>query len=234
MIVGLAITIWRAIATRGEERTDWLIFLGFMGISMVVVMLQLRGVRFAAMFALPAAVWLITRARTYLERRPGSLNAARLIGAWLLVSSAGHYAVLASFAWLMPAASYVPTVLADLDRKESCIAGSTYDKIAALPPSRVIVPFNLGPNILLYSPHSTVSAGFHRNVKGTTEVTQFFAGDEATARRIADERNLDYVAVCSGEEEYDGLIGPTEGARWSWLTPVSGSDEPLQIYRIER
>jgi hypothetical protein len=232
--VGLAVTIWCVARARGSQRVDWLILLGFLAAATAILWLQLRGIRFAAIFALPGGIWLITKARTHFLSRSGRGAIGLLVGAWLVVSGAGHYAVMASIAWLMPGAAYANIIADELEAKQRCIARPSYVALAALPAGRVMAPFNLGSNLLLFTSHSIVSAGFHRNVVGTTDVVSFFSGNEAEARRIVSERALDYVAVCRGVAEYDGKIGPTPADRYAWLEPLSPPDAPLQVYRVLR
>ena len=232
--IAAVLTVWRILATRGERKADWLIVGAFLAISVAIMFMQLRGVRFAALFALPASAWLITRAREAYLDRPTLARASGLVGSWLLLAGAAHFALLGALAALTPRMSYAAMAMAEVEARESCIARSTFAKLAVLEPGPLMAPFNLGPNLLLFTPHSIVSAGFHRNVEGTRDVIAFFAGDEAQARRIADQRGIKYVAVCAGFEEYDGAIGPVSGAHWDWLTPLSTPGEPLQIYAVTR
>ncbi len=232
VLVALPLTIWVAVTARGTRRTDWLILLGFLLSACAVMVLQLRGVRFAALYSLPAGAWLIARARAYYLDHRGAAGAGLMIGSWVLMSSAAHFGILAVTAMLMPRAAYANVVFERLAEREACILGDAYDRLAALPDGRVMAPFNLGPNILFYSPHEIVSAGFHRNIEGTKDVVAFFSGDEATARRVAVKRAVDYVAVCPGGESYDGPVGPAGGEHWSWLQPLSVPGEALQVYRV--
>ncbi len=62
-----------------------------------------------------------------------------------------------------------------------------------------------GPQLLLETPHSVVSAGYHRNEEGLRDVVRFFRDGEAAARAVAEARQLDYLVFCRNIPPSDGL-----------------------------
>ena len=113
-----------------------------------------------------------------------------------------------------------------------CLHKDNYARLASLPAGRVMSPFRLGPHILLFTPHETVSAGFHRNFEGTRDAIDFFLKGEAHARMLAESRAVDYVVICPRADDYVGAIGPDARSHWPWLAPITDPAEPLQIYRV--
>ena len=62
-LVALVLVVILVVRNRDERRTDWLIAGVFLLVAVVLMMIQIRGARFAAAFAIPAGAWLITEAR---------------------------------------------------------------------------------------------------------------------------------------------------------------------------
>lgn len=233
VLAAIPITAMRVWRESGERRVDWAIGLALLVVSAIVMMAQIRGARIAAPFAMPAAAWLIGQVRCRYLAKPGMRQAAMLLGSWLLFAGVAHYAILVSIA---PGQAVAVTKALSPDglgaRRLSCVDDAAYARLAALPTGRVIVPFRLGPHLLVNTPHSVVATGFHRNIQGMLDTEAFFGGDEGQARYIAGDRGLTYVVLCPVVPEYDLLVGPEYGTHWSWLTPLSKPGETLQIYRI--
>src|SRR5690606_19785067 len=59
-LLALPVTAWQAWRGRGESRVDWLILLGFLAGGALVMVMQLRGARLAAPFALPASAYVFS------------------------------------------------------------------------------------------------------------------------------------------------------------------------------
>jgi hypothetical protein len=234
-LLGLPVTLWRALRTRSAERTGWLIVLAFLAIACAVMVVQIRGARLASAFAFPAAAWIIMQVRARYLTRPSFGRAAALLGAWVLFSGVAQFGVLAAVAAALPRpAATVPAPLLDTAAtRTACFLSSNYDALTSMPQGVVVAPHRLGPHILRYTRHGVVAAGFHRNHDGIVDTIGFFSGDEAQARAIATARDIDYVVTCPGSVLYEGAIGPAGGGTWGWLTSVSTPSDRLQIYRVE-
>lgn len=228
-LLALPLTAWVAWREHGERRIDWLIVLGLLATACLVSILQVRGARLTAALALPAAVWLITTARSAYLQRGGLAGAAGLVASWLAFATTIQFFLFQALAGLAPTPALAATGRGT--QPQTCLIDTQFRKLAELPQGRVAAPIGLSSHILHYTPHAVLSAGFHRNTQGIKDVVAFFSHDEATARRIADERGLDYVVICPGALE--GEVPWAEGGgQWSWLRSLSNPDEVLQIYRI--
>lgn len=231
-LAGLAALVYALWRCPPDRRDRWLVLGGFCLMLLVVAMAQMRGTRLLGVALLPAGAFVVASAWARLRQRQ-TLGAAALAGlAVLTFSGLAHWtiAVLAA-ARLAPA---VPS--AERIAWQACEAPAAFAPLAALPPSRVIAYLIIGPQILIETPHSIVSAGYHRNEQGLRDMIRFFGGGEAEARDVVAERELDYLVFCNGIDPADGLAGvaPFPGLGWSWLTPVSPPDAPIQIYAINR
>lgn len=232
VLVAIPVTALRVWQEAGERRTDWAIILALLVVSAIVMMLQIRGARIAAPFAIPAAAWMISEARRRYLAKGSPGTALRLVGTWLLFAGVAHYAVVVTIAPSQVIRAGEALALDEGTRRLSCVDDDAYKKLSALPQGGVMVPFRLGPHVLVNTDHSVVATGFHRNVQGMLATEAFFAGDEDEARRIASERELNYVVLCPMVPEYDLPVGPAPGAHWDWLLPLTGPAETLQIYEV--
>jgi hypothetical protein len=230
ILLAVPLTAWRAFSVEGEQRVNWLIVLGMLVAASAVMIFQFRGARLAASLALPAAAWVIASARQSYLARTSTKTTAALIGSWLLFCTLPQYFILAAGSMLVGQA-HAADGEAQLS-SQTCLLESSFAKLAALPVGRVAAPIGLSSHILRYTPHSVLSAGFHRNAQSIIDSLDFFAGsDETRAKQIVKDRALTYVVTCNAVGE-TGQIGPAPGALWSWLTPLSAPGDVLQIYRI--
>ncbi len=215
IVIALLVMIWRSVRLSGEARRDWLIALLMLVAAFAVMTLQIRGWRLASMLALPAGAWLIVSVRQNI--RPPGLQATALVLAWL---------VSASFVQFIVAALVAPAPAADVAATGPSIAEcrreGAYAALAALPAGGVAAPVLISPHILRYTPHSVLSAGFHRNGQSIIDSLDFFEGNEVRARQIVAERGLAYVVTCGVDATIDS---------WSWLRRLP-SPGPLQLYEV--
>ena len=217
-LAAVIIMIARARAERGDARADWLIAFGFLAASILMMVTQIRGALFAAAFAIPAGAWLIAEARRFYVDHGTARGALGLVGSWLLFAGVLQFAVAAV---IVPRPTgTVSSPFADV----SCFRAADYTELAALPPRNAMAPIRIGSHVLRYTPHSVVSAGYHRNSAGTLATLDFFGGGEATARAIAGERSIGLVVDCNNAN----AVTLTE---YEWLTALPGRGT-LSIYEV--
>ena len=60
--------------------------------------------------------------------------------------------------------------------------------LAALPAGTMLAPIQMGPAILLYTPHTIVAAPYHRAIPGLIAAIEGFGGSEADLRRNTTRR----------------------------------------------
>jgi hypothetical protein len=231
---GLIGAIGLAWSNRDGRRVDWLVIAGFSIMLVLVMVVQVRGLRLAILPALPVGASLIAGAWSALRSRPGLVPAARLAGTIFLFAGVLH--VLGVFL-LRPGADEKPeraTAYAE------CIAPESMKHLASLPEGRIVSYIFIGPTLLMWTPHAIVSAGYHRGEQGMRDALAFVSTDETAALRIARERDLDYLVFCKDVPLNSGLHGlpafqgiTDTGVRWSWLRALSEPDEPVQIYAID-
>ena len=85
-----------------------------------------------------------------------------------------------------------------------------------------------------------VGAPYHRNNAGNAAVYRFFLGSSDTARRIAADWSVDYVAVCGdsfgelGTPAHGTLLAGLRAGRLpAWLRPIAGPDDGLTLFAVQ-
>ena len=237
----LAVCILCATLLRNRDtRDEWLVYGAFLVLAVLVMLLQLRGARQAAPLAIPAGAAFIVWARTrYLAGNQLRFLVALLCG-WL-----GFAGIVLGVAVNLTLAHFEDAELGVIataqGEKQRCLMPAAFDAVAALPPGRVMGFIDLGSHLLAFTPHSVVSAPYHRNIAGVRETFDFFNGPIAAARDILLRRGVGYVAICAAMPEMRGLADAAPdafvrlqalGALPPWLEEISPPGAPLTLYRV--
>jgi hypothetical protein len=120
--------------------------------------------------------------------------------------------------------------------KNACFDTRVYTRLASLPRGLVLAPIDLGPAILLNTPHQVMAAPYHRQGRGiiANHATLNAAPDEA--RDLAGKHGVTYVVLCRPDKQPSpsvSLINSlARGIAPSWLSPITSGDSPLLIYRV--
>jgi hypothetical protein len=126
---------------------------------------------------------------------------------------------------------------------EGCLRNENYAGLARLRPGLVATDIDYGPYVLALTPHSVMSAPYHRLVAPIIAAHQIFALPPQAALNVVTESGADYLVTC-GRHALGG-IGAAERAAslWGrlaagevpdWLEPVEATHgSPLAIYRVK-
>ncbi|MET3926631.1 hypothetical protein [Devosia sp. 2618] len=230
-VSGLAAVLMVVALAPKDQRWRWLVLAGFCLALFAVFCLQVRGFRLVSVAVLPGPAWLVARAWAWFRQRQTVGSAATAGLTFLAFTGAVHWSLF-TYAY-----AFVPQEAAEetVDDWRACGLGPAYEQLAALPPARLMSYLLIGPKLLLETPHSVVSAGYHRNEDGLRDMVRFYGGGEAEARAVAEERGLEYLVFCRGIPPNQALAGVPDFKEpsWPWLVPVSAPDADLQIYAID-
>ena len=117
---------------------------------------------------------------------------------------------------------------------------TSYTALANLPPSLLFTPIDIGPRIVVQSPHSVVATGHHRNHAAMRDVIATFTGSVDFARAQIAARQAAYVVVCPGAAEVRNYarVAPEgfaaqllSGQTPAWLQPVA-TDGELLVFAV--
>ena len=109
-------------------------------------------------------------------------------------------------------------------------------------PANILAPIDMGPAILLDSPHRVVATAHHRAHKGIGDTIRAFSGSDEAAHQILARRRIGFVMMCPGQAEvqfYRQMNGSNfadnlaEGTAPDWLMPIThGGDRSVLVWRV--
>lgn len=114
--------------------------------------------------------------------------------------------------------------------------------LAKLPRGDILAPLDIGPALLLDTPHTVVATAHHRAAKAMRDVIDAFIGSADGARAIVARRGIAYVALCPdlNEAAVYGRAAPhgfaaqlRSGRAPAWLVPVAmPADVDFKLWRV--
>ena len=122
-----------------------------------------------------------------------------------------------------------------------CMARATLAPLARAPAGTILAPVDLGPRLIVTTPHAAVAGPYHRNGAAILDVFHAFQRGDAFARDVIRRRHVDYVLICKGlqgsglyEGDGDGLFDRLDrGETPDWLAPIpQPRGSPLRFYRV--
>jgi hypothetical protein len=114
--------------------------------------------------------------------------------------------------------------------------------LASLPRGEILAPLDIGPRLLLDTPHTVIASAHHRGEVGMRLAIELFLGSPEAARKAVTERGTAYVALCPNSSEIARfrsaapagfLTRLADGQSFDWLEPLpvpAGSN--LKVWRI--
>jgi hypothetical protein len=120
----------------------------------------------------------------------------------------------------------------------ACFAPRAFRQLASLPAGRVLADIDLGSFILLFTPHSALSAPYHRAWAMILKAHDAFDGPPGVAEGRARALGADYIVDCAGLPLMGGASGLAvrlrAGETPAWLREVSPPGATLRIYEVAR
>ncbi|MBU6266964.1 MAG: hypothetical protein KGN34_05440 [Sphingomonadales bacterium] len=114
-------------------------------------------------------------------------------------------------------------------------------RLNTLPRSQLFSLLDLGPELLVRTPHSVVAGSYHRNSARMRDVIDAFSGDQARARAIVERNGARYLVFCPSDDEAriyagrrpDGLAAELmAGQHPDWLIPQPSFTGGLQVFAV--
>lgn len=230
LVAGLA-AFWAARRGPPEQRRYFTIVNLFLWPGLVVSLDQFRGIYIAAGFIPLVAGPAIDRAFTLLENQRAAWQdrlASCVLGVALVPSI-----------WMLP--TYTATLISHADRGNglACLSYAAVAPLASLDADVVLAPIDMGPAILLHTPHAIVAAPYHRASPGLLAVIEGLGGTEADLHRHMTARGARYLVSCPGhpaanlgtETAFATRLAAGEvTATWLERVPVPGTG--LKVWRM--
>lgn len=123
---------------------------------------------------------------------------------------------------------------------DPCLSLEHFRALASLPPGLVAAPIDLGPSILAATPHSVVSAPYHRMQRGIVDAHHMLFDPPDAAIAALDDRSVGWVVVCTASKSTRKQLAATPAALLARLlagdlgdrfTEVPG-DPVVRVFRL--
>jgi hypothetical protein len=228
---------WRR-AICAEYRIAWASLIAMQIVSFLISLDVMRAMSYAHLLALPGNAMLLA----------GLLGAAqhlRTMPLRIVLSATTVVATPFGASAAMAAALDPHAPPAQSDAVADRFRCTTYDALRgldALPATLLFTPLDVGAHMLVYTHHSVVGTGHHRNVEGMKDVISGLLASPDDARAIVTSTGARYVAFCKGENEvvkyarrkpHSLVAALLKGQNPDWLVPVQmPAGESVKVYRI--
>jgi len=228
---------WRRAICR-EHRMAWASLFAMQLVSFGISLDVMRAMSFAHLLALPGNAVLLARLLMGVQRlRAMPLRLVLSVGTMTLTP----FGATAAMAAALDPADIVVKPEGEVARF-TCSTYGAFRGLDALPPALLFTPLDIGAHVLVYTHHSVVATGHHRNAEGMKEAISGLIATPDDARRIVTATGANYVALCLGENEVvkyskrepaSLIAGLRKGEHPDWLVPVPmRKGESIKVYRV--
>ena len=233
-LVGIFL-LWRT--AEPPARAVWLEYAMLLGAALAVTLFVARAGAVAGAYAAVPFGWLIRRG---LER----IGTAGTVAKALAVLSVLALALLMA----LPSPRFGPQRAAPAPvaatRASECGVPQAAPMLSALPRGEILAPMDIGPRLLLDTPHTVIASAHHRGQAGMRLAIGLFLGPPESAQAALAQRGTRYLALCPDSNEVARFRAAApggfaarlaDGEAFAWLEPLpvaAGSN--LRVWRIAR
>lgn len=228
-LVATVFAVASALRSSGR-RVEMALLGGAVALSLAIAFYQFRAIVLGAHLAVPALALMAAGAFAW-ANRPGHHFGHRLAFAAIALAGFGH-------AWLQVGAALEPlykpkTLIAARDSlpQDACSGPAFTAALAGLPATTLMAVSNLGPLIVLDTPHRAVAGPYHRNVEGIKAAIQTFTLPADEARAIITATGATHLVWCPQapeigvfKDEGGFAAAMLAGNVPQWLAPVAKGD----------
>jgi hypothetical protein len=227
----VALTVSVSCIFRKQDVRTHILFAALLAMAIILMLYQVRFYVFGSLLAIvPCAIWV---ERTYANgREEGGSKIAYL--APLVLSNPALWALL-------------PTFVAPMNQDQipdtACLSKTTLEALGSVPPGMILSDANIGALVLNETPHSVLSANYHRDTAGIGASIKAFGLPTEEVPGLLTDNQVDYVLLCPGAPEIrtfarlrpEGFLARlAAGDVPSWLQPVGPAPEDEGSGRLYR
>jgi hypothetical protein len=234
-----ALFAWLYRGTEPQQRGELAMLGCLLFYAILLACLVFRIVSFATLVAIPLLAIAIER--LFRRYRQEKVAAKRIGLVMLMIFVLMPGALLAIVVGALSGPEDEPVKPQSAQAAENCESLASVGKLAGLPDANIVAPFDIGPAILLTTPHKVLASSHHRNEKGMRDHIDIYRLPEAQSYRIVERRRITHIVACSDEAEMVGYTRRNPDGLWAqlakgktpdWLAPMPISGSRLKVWRV--
>ncbi len=227
---------WRI--TPPERRSDLGIAAYFLVYGILLSLLVFRTVSVATAFTIvPLAICLTALVRHYRNERRLAVRLAMIPAALLLIAPGMIIGPL------FAGTGSDKAMRANEKVNMACATVGSVASLGTLPKGVIAAPFNLGPALLLTTPHSVLASSHHRNRRGMRDQIDLFRLPPSEAKAIIERHGIDYIVTCPKEAEMKQYATRAPAGLWAqiaagrpaeWLSYRGTMGNGIMVWEVRR
>jgi hypothetical protein len=124
---------------------------------------------------------------------------------------------------------------------DKCQSVESIAALSSLKNARFDAPFDLGPTILMATPHQVLASSHHRNERAMHDHIAIFKSAPDQSHAIVKQRGITHIIGCIGEGELNSFAKTDPNGLWAglqkgispaWLEPMPDMGEGIKIWRV--
>jgi hypothetical protein len=231
-LIGLvaSVRLWMR-ATTSAERTWWLELTLILLAATIIGVLVARATAASAMLATVPSAWQLRERIDAMNTAAGPVWRRLLRAITVPILIFPGLPVLAAEA-AMPAKDAGAPLPVNAPRgyaQSACDFDKLGEGLRRLPVTDIFAPLDLGPRIIVDTPHRVIATGHHRGLAGIHDVIAAFIAPPDLARAIIARHHATIVLICPDQFEADNyrnagpkglMAGLLSNHAPRWLTPI--------------
>lgn len=241
-IAGAATLLFLGRSVGSDKKADYASLSILLVYAALLALLVFRTISVATLIAVPLlAVGIATLFGRY-RAEAVPLRRVGLVALMMLMLMPGVFisqavSLVSRKAAAEASADKLPAALA----AEQCESIKSVSALARLAKANVVAPFDIGPKILLTTPHSVLASSHHRNEKGMRAHIDIYRLPPAQSHAIVQRRKVTHIVACSDEAEMKGYARRNPDGLWAqlaegktpdWLEKMPDMGEGLKVWRV--
>jgi hypothetical protein len=226
--------LWKPAA--GDHKTNLHIAAYFLIYAFVLALLVFRTVSVTSAYAIPLVAALIT---ALFARYRESRVALRRVG---LVALMLALFVPGALAGKIASLTKPDVKKVAAETQKPCQSVESIAALAQIKNARFAAPFDMGPMILLTTPHQVLASSHHRNEKAMHDHIEIFRSPPDISRTFITKNGITHIAACADEAEMTGYVKTDPTGLWAnlangqtpgWLEKMPDVGDGILVWRVK-
>ena len=241
-VVGAATLLFLGRSMGGERKLEFISLAVLLVYAALLALLVFRTISVATLIAVPlVSVGIATLFAQY-RVEPLPVRRIGLVALMIVMLMPGIFITqVVTMVSNKAAAEIVADGQQAAQSAEKCESIESVSTLAGLQKANIVAPFDIGPKILLNTPHSVLASSHHRNEKGMRAHIDIYRLPPAQSYEVVQKRKVTHIVACPGEAEMTGYAKRDPNGLWAqlakgnppiWLEPMPDMGEGLKVWRV--